>query len=58
MEQIKTLIDTLETLKKAVVERNQEKSLEAVTVCQFQFTGAFGHDEKVARVIFTTFVMQ
>jgi hypothetical protein len=54
MEQIKNLVDSLEILKKAIVEHNQEKSLEAVTICLFRFTAAFGHDEKVSRDTFST----
>jgi len=54
MQEIKNLVDTLEILEKAVRERNQEKSFEAVTVFLLQFMGVFGHDQEVVRDTFPT----
>src|SRR6185436_2379961 len=53
MEQIKNLVETLETLKQAVAERNQVKSSETVTIFLHQFKGAFGH-RKVVQDTFPT----
>jgi len=46
---LKNLAETLEPLKKAVAQRNQEKSLEAFNIFLFQFTGVFGRNEKILR---------
>ena len=49
VEQIKSLVEILEILKKPVAERNQEESREVVTILLLRFMDVFDHDKKIVQ---------